>query len=319
MRVSTRSSGRILAVGIALSVVFCALAGCSALGPSPKLRDQETANLHTYRGVSVVHDITYETIDGEAEHLDMCLPTVPTTAPLTERPAIIEVHGGSWAYDDESDPDWQDVCEWLASIGYVTANVDYRLAPAHPYPAAIEDVERAVEWMRGSAQAQRFAINPAQIGAFGGSAGGNLVSLLGTLGSGSTAMGHRVAAVAEMSGPINLTSTGLEHQQFYFHVREYLGCTTLTSCLQAVDASPDHHVDSTDPPFFVSNSTHELIPLSQSVDFVKVLRAAGVSTTFMTIPGQRHSIGGLDPAMRARIAAFFHETLPLATTAGAVP
>ena len=119
-----------------------------------------------------------------------------------------------------------------------------------------------------------------------------------------------------MSGPINLTSTGIERHKFYFHVREYLGCATLTSCPQAADASPDRHVDPSDPPFFVTNSTNELIPLSQSTDFVKVLRAAGVPTTFVTIPGQLHSIAGLDPAMRGRIAPFFHQYLPLPAANG---
>jgi acetyl esterase/lipase len=311
MRVSSRLPARILGVGIAAVAVAAILAGCANLGPTTKMRDQVEANLHTYHGVTVLRGIDYETVDGQAEHLDMCLPAIPKTAPLASRPAIIEVHGGSWAYDDETDPDWQDVCQWLASIGYVTANVDYRLAPAHPYPAGIHDVEKAVEWMRAPAQTKRFAINPSQIGAFGGSAGGNLVSLLGTLGHGSTSIGHRVAAVAEMSGPINLTATGVERDAFYLHVRAYLNCTSLTNCPQAADASPDHHVDSTDPPFFVSNSTNELIPLSQSADFVKALRSNGVNTTFVTLEGEKHSIGGLDPQMRSRIAAFFHQNLPL--------
>jgi acetyl esterase/lipase len=314
MHVSSRFPTRILGVGIAAATLAALLAGCATLGPSTRMRDQVTANLHEYSGVTVLHDIDYETVGGRAEHLDICLPAIPKTAPLTARPAIVEVHGGSWAYDDESDPDWQDVCQWLASIGYVTANVDYRLAPAHPFPAGIHDVEAAVEWMRAPAQTSRYGIDPRQIGAFGGSAGGNLVSLLGTLGSGSTSTGHRVAAVAEMSGPIDLTASGPERHHFLIHVRQYLNCTTLTSCPQAAQASPDHHVDSSDPPFFVSNSTDELIPLEQSANFVKVLRSKGVSTTFVTLEGQKHSIAGLDPAMRSRIAAFFSANLPLPAT-----
>lgn len=306
-----RLSTKLLVAGLAAALAATALAGCAELGPSTRMRDEVSADLHKYPGISVVRNLTYENVDGQSEQLDVCLPVVPTTAPLAPRPAILEVHGGSWAYGDETDSDWQDVCQWLASTGYVAVNVNYRLAPAHRYPDAIHDLERAVEWMREPSQTRRFAINPSQIGAFGGSAGGNLVSLLGTLGRGSTATGHRVAAVAEMSGPINLTSSGAERNAFYFHVREYLGCTTLTSCPQAAEASPDTHIDSSDPPFFVSNSTNELIPLAQSADFVKALRRAGINTTFVTLVGQNHSIAGLDAAVRTRIAAFFHTNLPL--------
>jgi acetyl esterase/lipase len=99
-------------------------------------------------------------------------------------------------------------------------------------------------------------------------------------------------------------------------VLSYLHCTTLRACPQAADASPDRHIDSTDPPFFVSNSTDELIPLAQSSRFVTNLRDAGVPTTFVTIAGKNHSIAGLDAAMRTRIAAFLHARLPLPKTPG---
>ena len=73
------------------------------------------------------------------------------------------------------------------------------------FPAAIEDVQAAVAWLRADEQIARFNIDPDRIGAFGGLAGGNLVALLGTLGSGDLTTASRVAAVAELSGPIDLT------------------------------------------------------------------------------------------------------------------
>jgi acetyl esterase/lipase len=303
-----------MVLGLVVAALVLASTAQATLDPSTQLPAAASAAFAAYPGVSVIHNLPYERVAGTTERLDVCLPSAPSTG--VPRDAIVEVHGGSWAHKDKSDADWQDVCRWLASIGYVTANIDYRLAPLHPYPAGIHDVERAVEWMREPAQTRRFSINPARIGAFGGSAGGNLVSLLGTLGRGSKSIGHRVAAVVEMSGPINLTASGVERRDFYPLVLSYLHCKTLRACPQAADASPDRHVDSTDPPFFVSNSTDELIPLAQSSQFVASLRSAGVPTTFITLRGTNHSIAGLNSSMRSRITAFLHARLPLPKTPG---
>jgi acetyl esterase/lipase len=309
MHVSSRLPAGILVAGMVAASIVGALTSHAAVIPSRTTPEGASANVSAYPGVRVLRNVPYEVVDGTTEQLDVCLPA--RLSKSVPRPAVIEVHGGSWAHKDKSDPAWQDVCRWLASVGYVTANVDYRLAPLHPYPAGIRDVERAVEWMRQPAQTRRFDINPRRIAAFGGSAGGNLVSLLGTLGSGSTSVGHRVAAVVDMSGPIDLTSSGVERRTFYPLVLAYLHCTNLGSCPQAAAASPDHHVDSTDPPFFITNSTDELIPYAQSVNFVKTLRSSGVKATLVTLPGRAHSIAGLNVTMRSRIAAFLHTAVPL--------
>jgi acetyl esterase len=303
---------RVLLLGLVLVTVLTMLTAVPAQAVTTSA-SAVSAGEH-YRGVRELHNLSYERVDGITEHLDLCLPAgLSAKSPV---PAIVAVHGGSWAYEDKSEPAWQNICGWLASIGYVTADVDYRLAPEHPYPAALNDVEHAVEWLRRPAQTKRFAINPSRIGAFGGSAGGNLVSLLGTLGSGSTSTGHRVAAVVDMSGPADLTATGMERAQLRPRVLAYLNCATLMRCPQATAASPDRHVDRTDPPFFITNSTDELIPLSQSADFVTTLRDAGVPTRFVTIRGHLHSIAGLSAWLRIRIAAFLHANLPLPTNRG---
>jgi acetyl esterase/lipase len=263
----------------------------------------------TYPNIPVVPNVEYSSVDGQALRVDVCLPDVPKGTVITPRPAILTIHGGSWALGNKSNIDWRSVCQWLASSGYVAASVQYRLAPKHVYPAAITDVEHAIEWLRAPAQAKRFSIDPTLIGVFGGSAGGNLAALLGTIGSGPLDTGHRVAAVAELSGPTNLTVSGPERSDFIPAVERYLGCKRLTECPNAVAASPIEHVDSTDPPFFVGNSTDELIPLAQSADFVSKLRSVGVDVTFVTVKGQLHSISMLDKAMRNRIVAFFHAKL----------
>jgi len=58
----------------------------------------------------------------------------------------------------------------LAGHGYVAATITYRLAPDHPFRAAVLDCKAAVRWLR--ANAGKYHIDPARIGVTGGSAGG---------------------------------------------------------------------------------------------------------------------------------------------------
>ncbi|GAB3399326.1 hypothetical protein GCM10027515_05530 [Schumannella luteola] len=238
----------------------------------------------------------------------------------TPQPAILLVHGGSWRRGDKAELTWRSICQWIAKNGYVVANADYRLAPQYTFPAAITDLQQAVRWMRLPAQQDRFRIDPKRIGAMGGSAGGNLVSLLGTRGSGPTDENARVSAVAELSGPIDLTGVAVT-PDFVPVQLTYLGCTSTTDCPAAEKASATSFIDKTDPPFLVAHSTKERIPLEQANRFVTQLRAKGVDTTYIKVKGARHSIAMLadnDP-LRARIIEFFDTKLRDAPRVAAVP
>ena len=313
MRAFSSIPARLLAVAVAAAVAALVLTGCSPTGSestriTPKHQVLYKA-FQTYPNIPVVPNVRYTTVGGTVLRLDVCLPNVAKGTTVAPRPAILSIHGGSWAHGDKSNVDWRSVCQWLASTGYVAASVDYSLAPGARYPVAIHELDKAVEWLREPAQVKRFSIDPTLIGVFGGSAGGNLAALVGTEGSGALDSGHRVAAVAELSGPTNLTATGEEKPDLMPYQLSYLGCANLVNCKAAREASPLYHVDSSDPPFFVGHSTNERIPMSQSALFVAKMRAHGINVTFVTVKGQLHSIAMLDRAMRTRIAAFFHAKL----------
>ena len=259
--------------------------------------------------VSVTSDVTYGTADDGARlDLDVCSPKA-AAAPGELRRGILSIHGGSWARGDKANTDWRDVCEWLASEGFVAFSVNYRLAPAALFPAGIDDVTAAAVWVRD--HAADYGIDPGLIGAFGGSAGGNLAALLGMRGSGALDTGSRVAAVAELSGPVDITVDGLASASPLVHqiAQNYLGCADLASCPQARRASATTFVDPSDPPVFIGHSESEFIPLNESQEFAAKLEAAGVQHHLVVVPGVNHSIGTLDASMRAQVADFFRSTL----------
>ncbi|MEL4317608.1 alpha/beta hydrolase [Leifsonia sp. YIM 134122] len=287
-------------------VVAMMLAGCSQ--PASAESDAGTGTDAGAAAVTVVEDLDFGAPDGI--RLDVCLPSGSSAAP---RPAIISVHGGGWSRGDKAQPQWRNACTWLASEGFVVFQPNYRLAPSHPFPAAIDDVTAALRWARADPQVARFGHDPARIGAFGDSAGGNLVSLLGTRGDGDTAVGTRVAAVVELSAPLDLTLSGLAigdmGTAFQRMQLDYLDCAAFDGCVDARAASPMYQVDASDPPFYIAHAVDEFVPIEQAEEFVGLLESAGVDTTFVPISGSEHALGFLDDDLRASIGTWLRETL----------
>jgi len=314
MRVSTRVS-----FAVVFTIVAAALSGCGPTGDDAQVVTPTVEPVYpqvqTYPEIPVIENIPFSTTDGTTQRLDACFPADaaiddPTSDP---RAVIVSLHGGSWQHGDKSNLTWRSICQWFASEGFVAVSVNYRLAPEFTFPAQLDDVQDAVRWLRDPAQVTRYNIDPARIGAFGGSAGGNLAALLGVTGSGSWATGARVAAVAELSGPADLRdpipTTDSYSQDFAAVQLQYTGCATFTDCDAAAAASPVTQVDDSDPPFFVAHSSEEFIPISQAQDFVRALRDARVAVTFVTVKGTLHSVAMLDDDMRARVLTFFRDNL----------
>lgn len=306
-RRAARGGTALGALAVAAALV-ATLAGCSP--DTDRVAPASAAEqVLIFPDVAVTENIAYG--PSSAQLLDVCQPTDAETSSLNNGPrrAVISVHGGSWREGDKASLHWRSACEWLASEGFVAFSLNYRLAPAAPFPAAIDDVRAAIEWLRQPSQVTAYNYDPALIGAFGGSAGGNLVALLGASGTGPWDVGARVAAVVDLSGPMDLTSAGDYPPEFARYQLEYLGCTDYDQCEPARLASPQFSVDPTDPPMFVAHSTDEFIPPAQGAALVEALKANGVAYEQVEIPGDAHSIGMLDDGLRAQIVAFLRAYL----------
>ena len=98
--------------------------------------------------------------------------------------ALLYLHGGGWVVGDLDSHD--GVCRRLANLaGCWVAAVDYRLAPEHRFPAAVDDAAAALRWL--VAQAAALGFDTARIAVGGDSAGGNLAAVLALMGRDGTA------------------------------------------------------------------------------------------------------------------------------------
>lgn len=90
-------------------------------------------------------------------------------------PVVLYAHGGGWVMGGLETHD--GFCRHLAAAsGWAVLSVDYRLAPEHPYPAAVDDMARALAWLRGPAAAG-YGLDPGRIVVAGDSAGGHLAAV----------------------------------------------------------------------------------------------------------------------------------------------
>ncbi len=120
--------------------------------------------------IGKVEDLT---IPGPAGDLPVRLYTPIAAAPVG--PALVFYHGGGWVIGNVDTHD--ALCRQLANeSGARVISVDYRLAPEHPFPAAVEDAFVAVKWVQNNAM--DLDVDPNAIAVGGDSAGGNLAAVV---------------------------------------------------------------------------------------------------------------------------------------------
>lgn len=182
----------------------------------------------------------------------------------------------------------------LVDAGFTVFTINHRSLPRFKYPAAIEDAQRAVRFIRH--HAKRFGIRPDKIGASGGSSGGHLVSILGTTdGKGNPndpdpveRESAKVQAVVARAAPTNLiAASNNPFTGIYIPPGQADKASLEYKTLH--DASPISYISADDPPFLLMHGTADTTVLpSQSVDFEKALKAAGLTTKLILVEGGGH-------------------------------
>ena len=225
-------------------------------------------------------------------------------------PAVLYAHDGGWMIGDKSRGSYVDqLVPALTDRGFVVATINYRLGSEDPWPAQIEDTACAVRFLR--AHHERYGIDEKHIGAWGGSAGGQLVSLVGTMdrSAGYDVGPHldqssRLQAVVDMYGPVDVAA----------FVAQYPGNRDLLSVFGSViqsdpdaleKASPAHWATSDDPPFLILQGDHDpVVRPTQSTKFARQLKVAGVSAKLVIVEGGSHGLrdGDADPSRDELIA-----------------
>jgi acetyl esterase/lipase len=271
-------------------------------------------------GAASGRTITYCIEGGQALAMTLFAPSTVGTS----RPAVLEVHGGGWQHGSRLlSLSESGTATDLVDAGFVVASIDYRLAPANPWPDQIVDVKCAVRYLR--AHAHDLGIDPDRIAALGTSAGGQLVSLLGTTGSstGSSALwdtgpypdeSSAVDAVVDEFGPADLDAGGWPAGSVAM-IHRVFGAAPGTPSPLLAQASPVAHVSAGDPPFLIVQGTDDqVVPMTQSEQLAAQLRTDHVPVDLVMVDGGRHGLetpgeNPTPPAIAALITAYLVQTL----------
>ncbi|MBI3698110.1 MAG: alpha/beta hydrolase [Acidobacteria bacterium] len=224
--------------------------------------------------------------------------------------AVIVVHGGGFTNGDKQTY-VKPLFEPLTQGGFAWFTINYRLAPQYHFPAAVEDVERAVEYVKS--HAREYRVDPKRIALMGESAGGHLVSFVGA----QNKRASRVAAVVSFYGPHDLETRAVQSKALRDSEKAFLGLTELNDeTLRALrEASPITYVKKGMPPFLLIHGTEDkAVPYDQSVRMCEKMKQAGNRCEIFTVEGAPHGVGPWEKnrafqAYKEKMVAWLKQTL----------
>jgi acetyl esterase/lipase len=261
--------------------------------------------------IEEIKDVEYKNVNGKSLQMDFYRPKNADG----QLPLLVFIHGGSWKSGKRSD--YLVYLTSFAEKGYITATVSYRLLRDSIYPAAVEDVTDAVEWLFENGE--NYGYDPDRIALIGGSAGAHLAMLAGygwknsRTDSGNpddTSSGHRIKAVVDIYGPADLTTEYARNQRL---VNAFIGHSYDENPELYREASPVSYLASSCPPTLIFHGTSDtLVPISQSDTLKSRLDALGVPCEYYRVPLWPHA---MDIAKRVndfsqkKMEAFFEKYL----------
>jgi len=230
--------------------------------------------------------IEYKNANGKLLQLDIYRPKE-----LNEKaPLLVFIHGGGWRSGKR-----QDYLVYLldyAEKGFVTATVSYRLKKDSIYPAAVEDVLDAVDFLYQNANT--YGYDTSRVALVGGSAGAHLAMLAGY--GWENPQRHKVKAVVDIYGPVDLTTP---YGQTQFMVTDYIGHSYSEKPELYWEASPARYLKEDLPPTLILQGTSDnLLPPSQSDTLHVRLNRLGVPNVYHRLPLWPHA---MDIAVRPNV------------------
>lgn len=244
------------------------------------------------QGVGVSSDILYG--DEPEQDLDIYYPKPLAQAINSQQaikdtyPMVVFVYGGSW--ENGTKEQYAFVGKSLARAGYVTAVINYRKAPEHPYPDYVEDTAKAIAWSYDNAMSlhvdpQRLAVMGQSAGAFNAVAAVSNEDFLAPYGI----QPKDIKTVVGIAGP------------YSYDFRQFDSATAFPSDATPDQVMPDRQIKGEQPPYLLLTAENdEIVYDVNTINMTKALKDDGARVETSEIEGASHatSIGAMAPPLR---------------------
>jgi len=201
-----------------------------------------------------------------------------------EHPAVLMIFGGGWRSGDKTHNTAMAI--ELAKNGYVAVSAEYRLSTEAQYPAAVNDLQNAIRWMR--THAFQYAIDTSKIATMGCSAGGQLAALVGTL---YTSNDTKIHAVVNIDGLLAFHHPESAEGAI---AAQWLNGTYEENPKNWEEASALTHASENTPPMLFINSSLPRFHSGRD-DMIKKLSSYGIYTEVHTFNDSPHPFWFFNP------------------------
>lgn len=210
-------------------------------------------------------------------------------------PVLVWLHGGGYVVGDHRDDRWGAL--FARALGIAVASVSYRLAPEHPFPAALDDAARAMAWVRTGGYG-RF--DPDRVAVGGESAGGGLAAaLVQRLHDEGMAVAAQWLVYPMLDDRTAArTDIGASDHLVWNNGSNRFGWSSYLGTEPGAPDVPDHAVPARRddlsglPPTWIVVGDIDLFH-DEDVAYAERLREAGVDCHLEVVPGGPHGFAGL--------------------------
>jgi acetyl esterase/lipase len=233
------------------------------------------------------YDLRYDEIQGADPNLTSL--DVYSTGTSSLSPVIIYFHGGGWKRGDKTRLGLMAPC--FLNNGYVFVSANYRLSPAFMFPSYLEDVAKAVAWVRVNVES--YGGKPDRLYLMGSSAGAHLVSLVAT---DESYLQREGLLPRDISGVVSLDTRAYDIPSVMRSLpKEGAVYATYTNTLGTNPstwerASPCEYLDKGRdiPPFFIAYTCKDPLRKTWSEGFAQDLKKIGVQAELLPVPDKDH-------------------------------
>jgi acetyl esterase/lipase len=272
------------------------------------------------KGTAVFHsNIPYANDTLQAHLLDIYLPSNAKG----KLPLVVWIHGGAWNHNDKyADMSYmQNTVRKFIDSGYALASIDYRFSTTAPFPAQVQDCNRALDFLYRNAE--KYKLDKDRIALIGFSAGGHLASLIGLSHNNKVKEFYadggkpsfKLKCILDFYGPSDLVAASMDTDTSENNTRspvaQLLGAVPVERPDLAKKASPVTYIDKADPPFFIVNGEKdESVPNTLSKLLSGWLNVHGIYNELTIVPGAPHYGPMFDaPEIRQRLFRFLKKYL----------